>query len=180
MSDRALSRDGHFRSGIGRLGCDLPTATTMSAANDISGSSDVHHGGCHCRAVRWVFDTRKPLSALSPRACDCDFCRRHGAAWVSDPAGRLVVCAPGGRLQRYRQGSGQAEFLLCGACGVLVAVVARRDDGRLMGAVNCHAFDVQHAFADEAVVSPRLLAADAKRARWSELWTPATVDDSAP
>jgi len=131
-----------------------------------------HAGGCHCGAVRWHFDTGQALAAFTPRACDCDYCTRHGAAWVSDPAGRLRIRAGTGKLQRYRQGSGQAEFLSCRDCGVLVAVVMHDSDGRLLGAANRNAFDERADFGEQAVVSPQQLAAEAKLARWARLWMP--------
>ena len=131
-----------------------------------------HAGGFHCGALRWRFTTGKALSAFAPRACDCDFCTRHRAAWVSDADGALRIHAQASRLRRYRQGSGQAEFLLCGGCGVLVAVVARGTDGRLLGAANRNAFDAGADLGAETVVSPQALAADAKLARWTQLWTP--------
>jgi len=112
------------------------------------------------------------VQSLSPRACDCDFCTRHHAAWVSDPEGHLAVRGNDAMLQRYRQGSEQAEFLVCRQCGVLVAVIARDNDERLIGAVNRNAFDSQDEFVDETIVSPRLLAAEAKRARWRQVWMP--------
>ena len=135
-------------------------------------ASRAHAGGCHCGALRWEFEGGTPLSTLVPRACDCDFCRRHRAAWVSDPQGRLQLQATVAALQRYRQGSGQAEFLMCRDCGVLVAVVARREAGALIGAANRNAFDAQDVLAGETVVSLRSLAADAKLARWSQVWMP--------
>ncbi|MFL6593165.1 MAG: GFA family protein [Luteimonas sp.] len=132
----------------------------------------IHAGGCHCGSVRWEFVSTLGRASFVPRACDCDFCSRHRAGWISDPAGSLRIRAPGERLQRYRQGSGQAEFLLCRECGVLVAVVATCTAGRLLGAVNRNAFDARGGFADETIVSPRLLAADAKLGRWTEVWMP--------
>jgi hypothetical protein len=129
--------------------------------------------------MRWTFESRDGLQALTPRACDCDFCMRHRAAWVSDPEGQLRIHARSALLQRYRQGSGQAEFLLCRECGVLVAVVARSADGSLIGAANRNAFDGRAAFTDEKSVSPRLLAAEVKLARWSQLWMPTELSVSA-
>ena len=131
-----------------------------------------HGGGCHCGALRFEFSTAQALAAFSPRACDCDFCMRHRAAWVSEAAGSLRIEADGARLRRYRQGSGQAEFLLCAECGVLVGVMARTEDGRLLGAGNRNAFDGREAFAGETTVSPQQLGPEAKLARWSLLWTP--------
>ena len=133
----------------------------------------VHEGGCHCGNLRFHLQTTKALAEFSPRACDCDFCTRHRAAWVSDRLGALRIHARDAEgLHRYRQGSGQAEFLCCAACAVLVAVVARSEDGRLLGAVNRNAFDGREDFAPEKTVSPQTLAADVKLARWTELWTP--------
>ena len=144
----------------------------MAAPNTSTDGSCVHHGGCFRGALRWEFASRVPVQSLSPRACDCDFCTRHRAAWVSDPQGHMHIRGNGAMLQRFRQGSDQAEFLLCRNCGVLVAVVARANDGRMIGAANRNAFDAHDQFVDETIVSPRLLAADAKRERWSQLWTP--------
>ena len=145
-----------------------------------SAATCLHAGGCHCGALRWEFATGKPLEALVPRACDCDFCSRHRAAWISDPHGTLTLHAGHTALRRYRQGAAQAEFLLCGECGVLVAVIAPGADGRLIGAVNRNAFDARDGFATETVVSPRLLAADAKLARWNDVWMPVELHDGRP
>jgi hypothetical protein len=133
-----------------------------------------HAGRCHCGALRWTFTTAKPLRALVPRACDCDFCTRHGAAWVSDPEGQLRILARDGMLHRYRQGSGQAEFLLCRECGVLVAVIAHGDGGWI-GAANRNAFDARADFVEATSVSPRMLAPEVKLARWTQVWTPAEL-----
>lgn len=134
-----------------------------------------HHGGCHCGAVQFAFTTQCALTDFAPRACDCDFCMRHRAAWISDANGRLRITASDA-LRRYRQGSGQAEFLFCGHCGVLVAVLCTGDDGTLRGAINRNSFDERELFASEVTVSPQQLAPDAKLARWSHLWTPASLD----
>jgi hypothetical protein len=138
-------------------------------------TAPAHHGGCHCGAVQFVFRTQRALSDFTPRACDCDFCMRHRVGWVSDAAGMLRITASDG-LRRYRQGSGQAEFLVCGNCGVLVAVVCAGDDGVLRGAVNRNSFDERELLGMEVTASPQELAPDAKLARWSQLWTPAVVE----
>lgn len=137
---------------------------------------NAHAGGCHCGALRFEFSTAQALAAFVPRACDCDFCTRHRTAWVSDAAGSLRIEADDSQLHRYRQGSGQAEFLLCADCGVLVAVIARTDDGRLLGAVNRNAFDGRDAFTDETRVSPQQLGPEAKLSRWTQLWTPVELE----
>ena len=106
----------------------------------------------------------------TPRACDCDFCRKHGAAYVSDAKGALLLrMKNAGDRGAYRQGSGQAEFVLCRNCGVLVGVMCL-GEGRLYGAVNVRAVDGAVRFADEQTVSPQKLSADAKAERWQQVW----------
>ena len=144
------------------------------AAIERTGPAFRHPGRCHCGAVRFGFETQSALDAFTPRACDCDFCTRHGAAWVSDAEGKLAITGAGA-VRRYRQGSNQAEFLFCGQCGVLVAVICTVEDGASRGAVNRNSFDERHLFGEEAIASPQQLAPDAKRSRWSQLWTPTTL-----
>ena len=141
----------------------------------IDSNPTAHRGGCHCGTVQLVLETRHPLADFTPRACDCDFCTRHRAAWVSDEAGDLRITASDG-LRRYRQGSGQAEFLFCGNCGVLVAVICTGEDGLLRGAINRNSFDRRELFATEVTASPQQLAPEAKLARWTQLWTPTRLD----
>lgn len=138
-----------------------------------------HTGGCHCGTLRWAFETTHATGDLAPRACDCDFCRRHHAAWVSDAHGRLRIESRGDIPPiRYRQGSGQAEFLCCPHCGVLVAVIAVSDEGELLGAANRNAFDLREGFPDSTIVSPQTLDAPTKLARWTQLWTPVELATS--
>lgn len=150
------------------------TAAVMAVAATEAAMSTIflrHTGGCHCGALRWTLETSRALEAFTPRACDCDYCTRHRAAWVSDAQGSLHLRGAE-RMKRYRQGSGQADFVFCADCGVLVAVTCTSDDGRMRGAVNRNAFDQRHLLGAEVVASPQQLAPDAKLARWSQLWTP--------
>lgn len=131
-----------------------------------------HAGGCHCGGLRWTLDTGVPLAGFTPRACDCDFCTRHRAAWVSDPRGALRLHDAGGYLRRYRHGSAQADFLFCGSCGVLVAVTCTDASGIRRGAVNRNSFDQRQLLGNEVVAAPQQLGPAAKLARWAQLWTP--------
>ncbi|HJS35719.1 MAG TPA: aldehyde-activating protein [Pseudoxanthomonas sp.] len=126
-------------------------------------------GGCHCGAITLAFSTALTPETTSPRACDCSFCRAHGAAWISDPAGQLDIHAQADRLRRYRQGSLAAQFLLCGECGVLVGVL-HEDGGRRYAAVNAACLEARDAFAASVPASPRTLSADEKTTRWRQLW----------
>lgn len=125
-------------------------------------------GGCHCGAIGVEIETPQAPAAISPRACDCGFCTRHGAAWVSDPRGRLVIRFEPAQLRRYRQGDELAEFLLCRRCGVLVAVT--REHGRRYAAVNARALADGDGFGPPQPVSPARLAATEKLARWEQAW----------
>lgn len=125
-------------------------------------------GGCHCGYLSFEAHLARATSDYAPRACDCSFCRRHGAAWLSDPQGVLLVRTRG-EVVRYRQGSGQAEFIACPQCGVLV-LVACEIDGRLRAAINTRAAEHDEPFAAEQTASPQRLQADAKRERWEQVW----------
>jgi hypothetical protein len=126
-------------------------------------------GGCHCGAITLAFSTALTPETTSPRACDCSFCRAHGAAWISDPAGQLVIRAQADRLRRYRQASLAAQFLLCGECGVLVGVLFQEGAHRY-AAVNAVCLAAREAFAPSVSSSPQMLAPDDKAFRWRQLW----------
>ena len=129
-------------------------------------------GGCHCGLLQLEFSTDLALESIVPRACDCAFCQKHGAAYVSDPAGRLSVSARSpGVLHRYRQGSNSAQFLLCGNCGVLVAVVFEHDS-RLHGAANAPCLEAHAELGRSVPTSPQELSPDEKISRWLSLWVP--------
>jgi hypothetical protein len=127
-------------------------------------------GGCHCGGVRVTVELTRAPDTYHPRACDCDFCRKHAAAWISDRDGRVRIhSARGDAGVTYRQGSGQAELLLCGNCGVLVAALYRREE-RLFAAVNARAIDGGAGFASEQPVSPKTLSDGQKAERWQDIW----------
>ena len=136
----------------------------------ITDTPSMLEGGCHCGAITLAFSTARVPSDTAPRTCDCSFCRAHGAAWVSDAAAQLVLRAHRpDRVRRYRQGSLAAQFLLCGDCGVLVAVVFE-DDDRTYAAVNARCLEVRDGFAPVVPASPQKLEPDEKTARWRQLW----------
>jgi hypothetical protein len=129
-------------------------------------------GGCHCKRARVEFTTHQEPAATNPRACDCSFCKKHGAAYVSDPAGRLrIIVGDPSALRSYRQGSGTAEFRLCSGCGVLVAVTFEHA-GRLYGAVNAACLDEDSGLGGRIPASPQGLSPEQKVARWLRVWVP--------
>ena len=129
-------------------------------------------GGCHCGQLRVTFSTALVPASITPRACDRSFCQKHGATYVSDPAGQLsVIMQSSDALRRYQQGSNTAEFLLCDRCGVLVAVVFEHN-ARRYGAVNARSLEGPTGFGSAIPASPQSLAPAEKVARWSQLWIP--------
>lgn len=126
------------------------------------------HGGCHCGRIALEMTLSKPASQLTPRACDCSFCRKHGAAWLSDAAGSLRVRFRGEPLV-YRQGSAQAEFIACAHCAVLV-MVRYEHDKRVHAAVNVRALEDAGSFPADQPASPQKLSSGDKRERWMQLW----------
>jgi hypothetical protein len=128
------------------------------------------NGGCHCGNILLSIELSRPPGEYNPRTCDCEFCRKHGASYVSDPHGALLIRVKDRNASRhYRQGSGLADFLLCGNCGVL-AGVCYLSDGRLYGTANVRALDTGADFGPEQAVSPKKLSAGGKVDRWLDNW----------
>ena len=131
-------------------------------------------GGCHCGALGFAFATALPPGEWSVRACQCRFCRAHGALTTSDPAGRLLfLVAEAEALQHYRFGLKTADFLLCKRCGVYLGAQIATGPGAF-GIVNTLAMQPLPADLPAAVAvnygaeNPRERAA--RRAlRWTPL-----------
>ncbi|HEY1991698.1 MAG TPA: hypothetical protein VGH71_04500 [Gammaproteobacteria bacterium] len=87
-----------------------------------------HSGACHCGNLAYTFETALAPEALPLRACQCSFCRAHGALSTSDPKGSVQVRARDPALvQRYRFGLGITDFLICRRCGVYVLALMEID-----------------------------------------------------
>ena len=130
-------------------------------------------GGCHCGAITVAFETSRAPEALPLRACQCSFCRRHGARNTTDPAGRLHLVAARDALVRYRFGLRTADFLLCGRCGIYVACVV--DD--VFASLNSRVLDDAARLTQPATpVDYDGETAEARLARRRARWTPATIE----
>jgi hypothetical protein len=129
-------------------------------------------GGCHCGNILVDLQIAGAPETYHPRACDCDFCRKHRAAYVSDPHGSLAIHIKDPALSsRYHQGHGVTDFLICSNCGVLVAVLHRSDEC-LYAAINANAIGGSTGFGAEQPVSPKALNDIQKIERWRDLWFP--------
>ena len=121
-------------------------------------------GQCHCQAIQLELQLPQPPASYQPRACDCDFCRKHAAAYVSDPDGALRIRARPGALGLYRQGSAKAQCVYCTHCGVLIGVMYEAV-GHRYATVNVRVLDGEPGFADSVGVSPKTLSAAEKVSR---------------
>ena len=127
-------------------------------------------GSCHCGALKLEFVTERPLT---PRACQCSFCRRHNARSVSDPDGRVVLTL-GPEVRRYRFGTLSSDFLICGRCGTYVGAVASLGDG-LYAVLNLNAFDDPRLDLAGEPMDYDGESAEQRTSRRRSRWTPARL-----
>ena len=72
------------------------------------------------------------------RACQCTFCRLHGAISTSDPKGAVRFSIRNeDAVSRYVFGLRTAEFLVCRACGVYLAAMMTRYSPSSVSASAC-------------------------------------------
>ncbi|WP_020399746.1 GFA family protein [Kordiimonas gwangyangensis] len=130
----------------------------------------VHEGGCYCGNIAVRVTSEQTPEGWTPRACDCDFCTNHGAAWVSHPDATLEIEVQNeAAINLFEQGSMNARFWLCQRCGVLTCVTCDVDDER-RAAVNVRALAKYKDFPAPTTVSPKTLSGDEKKARWADVW----------
>jgi hypothetical protein len=73
-------------------------------------------GGCHCGAVRFEAEVADPpVPALD---CNCSICSMTGFLHIMVPHDRFELLSGRDALVGYRFGTGAAEHLFCGRCGV--------------------------------------------------------------
>jgi len=140
-----------------------------------------HKGGCHCGAIRLVYESDVPPEEAPLRVCQCDFCRRHGALAVSDPAGRAIIdIRDSEAVQRYRFGSRTADYLVCGRCGVYVAAVMETE-GKARAVVIVRALDDAARFSQAGIPADFSgEPSDERLARRKRTWTPASFGRTGP
>lgn len=135
-----------------------------------------HQGGCHCGNLRVWLRLTQPPGAVRLRACQCSFCRAHNTRTTSDPNGSVEIAGGDGSLvERYRFGSGTADFLICKRCGVYVGAVCDTSGG-MCAVINVNCLDDRAAFtAAPAATDHDGEAVGDRLARRAANWTPAVV-----
>jgi hypothetical protein len=134
-----------------------------------------HTGSCHCGAASLTFTTGQPLAV---RACQCSFCRKHGARNVSDPDGHCEI-ESSITLGRYRFGLGLTDFLFCPTCACYLAAVMA-GDGHWRSTVNVNCLDDPHpGLSAEPMVYDAEDPGD-RIARRLARWTPTRIVEPEP
>jgi hypothetical protein len=129
-------------------------------------------GSCHCGNIQAQLSTHMDPASIHPRACDCSFCRKHGAAYISDPSGKLTIKqSSAGTLHRYRQGTETADFIICKNCGVLIGVTFEHES-IIYGALNAGCLDDGKGLGQAVSASPQTLSRNEKISRWLHVWVP--------
>lgn len=121
------------------------------------------------------FETELPPEQTQVRACQCGFCRAHGALSVTDPLGNLTFRVHDAtRLVRYRFGLKLADFLLCSRCGTYVGAFME-EGGRGYGVLNVCALQERDRFGTPMLMHYDGETTEARLQRRRERWTPAQV-----
>ncbi|WP_293370096.1 GFA family protein [Nevskia sp.] len=96
----------------------------------------LHHGGCHCGAVRYT--VRAP-ARITAQSCNCSMCARTGFLHLIVPAAAFTLDAGGDMLSEYTFNTGVARHRFCKRCGVKSFYVPRSNpDGY---SINVHCLD---------------------------------------
>jgi hypothetical protein len=129
-------------------------------------------GSCHCGAIGYTFDSAVPPARWSVRACQCSFCRAHGALSVSDPRGSVRFhTRAAGKLVRYRFGLRTADFLLCRECGVYIGAVMSAD-GKSFAIVNVNTLSPLPELPESVPMNYDGESGPERLARRAARWTP--------
>lgn len=137
-------------------------------------SGAVLSGRCHCGNLSVTLHATREAAELGARACMCTFCRGRRLRWTSDAEGRVdVAVAEAGELQRYRFGTGTADFLICRRCGQVAAALT--DEAEPRAVINVDMLAAADAFVDAGHRDFDGEQADARRARRARTWTPARL-----
>ena len=134
-------------------------------------------GGCHCGALGFEYRTERLPAEWSVRACQCSFCRRHGAAYTSDPAGSVrFEHEDTSVLSRYRFGQHTADFIFCGRCGGYLGAVTE-EGGQVLMVVNLRALNPRPEGLPAAeAMSYDGESKDERNSRRASRWTPILGD----
>src|SRR6266436_5186365 len=82
-----------------------------------------HSGSCHCGAIRAELRSERQPQEQVIGACQCSFCRKHNARTFAHPKAFVTLTThEPEHLRRYEFGLKTSEQIICGRCGVYVAM----------------------------------------------------------
>ena len=81
-----------------------------------------HHGGCHCKAVRFEVDAPRDLEVQS---CNCSMCEKTGFLHLIVPKSRFRLLTPWEHIATYTFNTGVAQHYFCRTCGIKSFYVPR-------------------------------------------------------
>ncbi len=134
---------------------------------DVMFKQNIIQGLCSCG--QWQVNVRvdKSIDHLNPRICDCNYCKAHPSAVLSDPS--MEIDLTGGKSTFDQNGDRLAKFYRCKNCGDLLAVGCVIDEV-LRGAVNSNIFGDTYQFGELIQIQPWLLSGKERLERWGKLW----------
>lgn len=72
-------------------------------------------GGCHCKKVRFAAEVPQRVEVLD---CNCSICAPTGYRHLIVPHPDFTLLSGAEALVGYRFGTGAANHLFCGTCGI--------------------------------------------------------------
>lgn len=72
-------------------------------------------GGCHCKKVRFEAEVPRSVEVLD---CNCSICAATGFRHLIVPHADFSLLSGEEALRSYRFGTGAANHLFCGTCGI--------------------------------------------------------------
>ena len=130
------------------------------------------NGACHCKNLSFDLSTEIDPKSIQARACDCSFCRLHGAMNWSDPNGTVTIRINDEKqLQKYRFALGTADFYICRVCGTYLGAVLSDNDGT-WSTINLRLTGLP---SSEQTVSYDIEDTSDRISRRKRVWTPTTI-----
>lgn len=87
-------------------------------------------GHCHCGNINYSITTELTTEQIIARACDCSFCRVHGAKNWSEPHAQAAIrIRDKSLLQEYYFGLKLCPFYICKNCGAYAGAVYSDNEG---------------------------------------------------
>lgn len=105
---------------------------------------------CYCKNINIALHTNKNAQDFTPRTCQCDYCKSHGASWISDPEGTAKLTFQDRQdAVFYRFGHKTSDFVFCRKCGVLTIALCEFE-GKTRAVINITAM-TDHEFTEEPI-----------------------------